>query len=90
MHRYPVVTNMGSSRIPDDLATQPWVELLTWGIWLWSPFYQDSKHFSCHGALVCRASGFHCGDIFQKQRFCRYDSANVSLALQYSSEQQCP
>jgi hypothetical protein len=25
------------------------------------------KHFSCHGALVCRASGFPCGDVFKKQ-----------------------
>ena len=23
------------------------------------------KHFSCHGALVCRASGSRCGDVFK-------------------------
>jgi hypothetical protein len=47
------------------------------------------KHFSCHGALVCRASDFCCGDDFQKQRFC-LDSEDISSALQYSSERQCP
>jgi hypothetical protein len=35
--------------------------------------------------LVCRASGFCCGDILKKQRFC-LDSEDFSLALQYSSE----
>ena len=39
----------------------------------------------CHRALVCRASGFCCGDVFQKQRFC-LDSENISSAIQYSSE----
>ena len=43
------------------------------------------KSFSCHGALVCRASGFCCGDDFQKQRF-SLDSEDISSALQYSSE----
>ena len=43
------------------------------------------KHFSCHGALDCRASGFCCGDLFQKERFC-LDSEDISSALQYSSE----
>jgi hypothetical protein len=46
---------------------------------------KNSKHFSCHGALVCKASGFCCGDVFQKQRFCP-DSEDISSALQYSSE----
>jgi len=32
-----------------------------------------------------RWSGFCCGDVFQKQRFCR-DSEDISSALQYSSE----
>jgi len=45
-----------------------------------------SKHFSCHGALVFRASGFRCGDDFQK-RFCRCDSIDISSALQFSLEQ---
>jgi len=40
---------------------------------------------SCHVALVCRASGFYCGDVFKKQRFC-LDSEDISSALQYSSE----
>jgi hypothetical protein len=35
--------------------------------------------------LDCRASGFCCGDDFQKQRFC-LDSEDISSALQYSSE----
>jgi len=35
--------------------------------------------------LVCRASGFCCGDVFKKQRFC-FDSEDISSALQYSSE----
>jgi hypothetical protein len=35
--------------------------------------------------LVCRASGFCCGDDFQKQRF-YLDSEDISSALQYSSE----
>jgi hypothetical protein len=64
------------TEIPDDLATQLWVEPLAWGICPWAPFYQDSKHFSCHGALVCKVSGFRCGDIFQKQRFCHRDRAD--------------
>jgi len=50
-----------------------------------SALLAKTKHFSCHGALVCRASGFCCGDIFQKQRFC-LDSEDISSALQYSSE----
>jgi len=29
-------------------------------------FYRNSKHFSCHWALVWRALGFRCGDDFQK------------------------
>ena len=33
--------------------------------------------------------GFCCENIVQKQRFC-HDSVAISLALQYSSEQQCP
>jgi hypothetical protein len=44
-------------------------------------------HFSCHGALVCRASGFCCGDVFKKQRFFR-DSEDILSALQYSSERE--
>jgi hypothetical protein len=32
-----------------------------------------------------RASGFCCGDVFQKQRFC-LDLEDISSALQYSSE----
>jgi Fe2+ or Zn2+ uptake regulation protein len=36
--------------------------------------------------LVCRASGFFCGDVFQKQRFC-LDSEDISSALHYSLEQ---
>jgi hypothetical protein len=43
------------------------------------------KAFQLHGALVCRAWGFCCGDLFQKQRFC-LDSLDISSALQYSSE----
>ena len=78
------------AEIPDNLATQLWVEPLVWGICLWAPFSRDSKHFSCHWALVCRASGFRCGDIFQKQRFCYCDSADILSALQYSSERQWP
>jgi hypothetical protein len=35
--------------------------------------------------LVCRASGFCCGDVFQKQRFC-LDSEDILSALLYSSE----
>ena len=85
-----VILLQGPAEIPDDLATQLWVELLVWGICLWAPFWRDSKHFSCHGALVCRSSGFRCGDVFKKQRFCRSDSADMSSALQYSSERQCP
>ena len=46
------------AEIPDDLVTQLWVEPLAWGICSWAPFYRHSKHFSWHGALVCRASGF--------------------------------
>jgi hypothetical protein len=38
-----------------------------------------------NGALVCRASGFCCGDVFQQQRFC-LDSDDISSALQYLSE----
>jgi hypothetical protein len=47
---------------------------------------RDSNHFSCHGTLVCIASGFSCGDDFQKQRFRRCDSVDISSTLQYSSE----
>jgi len=36
--------------------------------------------------LVYRASGFCCGDVLKKQRFC-LDSEDISSALQYSSEQ---
>ena len=60
----------GPAEIPDDFAKQLWVEPLAWGICPWALFWRDSKHFSCHGALVCRISGFCCGDVFQKQRFC--------------------
>jgi hypothetical protein len=35
--------------------------------------------------LVCRASGFCCGDVFQKQRF-GLDSEDILSALQYSLE----
>jgi hypothetical protein len=49
-------TIQGPAEIPDDLATQLSVEPLVWGICPWEPFQQDSKHFSCHGALVCTAS----------------------------------
>jgi hypothetical protein len=35
--------------------------------------------------MVCRASGFCCGDLFKKQRFCLDTEDNLS-ALQYSSE----
>ena len=30
--------------------------------------------------------GFCCGDVFQKQRFCRCDSVDIPSALQYSAE----
>jgi len=76
----------GPAEIPDDLVTQVWVETLAWEICPWAPFFRVSKHCNCHGALVCRASGFCCGDDFQKQRFCRCDSVDISSALQYSSE----
>ena len=46
---------------------------------------ETQKHFSGHGALVCRASGFCYGDVFQKQRLC-LDSEDISSAIQYSSE----
>jgi len=52
----------GPAEIPDDLATQLWVESLSWGICPWAPFWRDSKHFICHGVLVCTASVFRCGD----------------------------
>ena len=35
--------------------------------------------------MVCWASGFCCGDVFQKQRFCR-DSEDISPTLQCLSE----
>ena len=57
----------GPAEIPDDLVTQLCVEPLAWGICPWALSYPNSKHLSCHGALVCRASGFCCGDVFQKQ-----------------------
>jgi len=56
-----------------------------WNRWHGEFFLERSKHFSCHGALVCIASDFCCGDVFQKQRFC-LDSEDISSALQYSSE----
>jgi hypothetical protein len=62
------------------------MEPLAWEICLLALFYRDSKHFTCHGALVCRALSFCCGDNFQKQRFSLY-SEDISSALQYSSEQ---
>jgi hypothetical protein len=43
------------------------------------------KSFQLHGALGCRASGFCCGDVFKKQRFC-LDSEDISSALQYPLE----
>jgi hypothetical protein len=36
--------------------------------------------------VVCTASGFHCGDDFQKQQFCCCNSVDISSALQYSLE----
>jgi hypothetical protein len=33
---------------------------------------------------------FHGEDILKKQWYCRRESADISLALQYSSEQECP
>jgi len=74
----------GPAEIPDNFAKQLWVEPLAWGICPWALFYRESKHFGCHGALICRASGICCGDVFQK-RFC-LDSYDISSALQYSSE----
>jgi len=41
--------------------------------------------FSCHGAQVCRASGFCCGNVLQRQRFC-LDPEDISSEIQYSSE----
>jgi hypothetical protein len=73
------------AEIPDKFAKQLWVEPLAWGICHWALFYRDSKHFSCHGALACKASGFCCGDVYQKQRLC-LNSEDISSALQYSSE----
>ena len=61
----------GPAEIPEDLATQMRVKPLAWGICPSVPFKRDSKHFICHGALVGRATGFRCVDVFQKQRFCR-------------------
>jgi len=61
----------------------------TVGVWefvLERPTSEAEKYFSCHGALVCRASGFCCGGVFKKQRFCRCDSVDIPSALQYSSE----
>ena len=71
-----------------------WQNSSEWNRWRgefcsWALFLRDSKHFSCHGALVCRASGFCCGDDFQKQLFC-LDSEDISSAIQYSWERQCP
>ena len=51
-----------------------------------SALLAGSKHFSCNGALVCRALGFCCEDVFQKQRFCLDSEDCISSALQYSSE----
>ena len=51
-----------------------------------SALLAGSKHFSCYGALVCRALGFCCEDVFQKQRFCLDSEDCISSALQYSSE----
>ena len=67
-----------------------WYHSCAWNRWrgefaLERPSGENTKHFSCHGALVCRASGFCCGDVFQKQRLC-LDSEDISSALQYSSE----
>ena len=74
----------GSAEIPDDWATQLLVESFAWGICLWAPFWRDSKHLNCHGALVCRASEFHCAEVFLKQWVWRRDSADISPpALQY-------
>jgi len=43
------------------------------------------KAFQLSRSTVYRASGFRCGDVFQKQQFC-LDSEDISSALQYSSE----
>jgi hypothetical protein len=80
-----VIFIQGPAEIPDDFAKQFWVEPLAWGICPWALFYRYSKNFSCHRALVCRASGFCCGDDFQKQRFC-LDSEDITSALQHLSE----
>jgi hypothetical protein len=61
------------------------MEPLVWGICLLALLWRYSKHFSWHGALVCTALSFCCGDGFQKQRFC-LDSEDISSAFQYSSE----
>jgi len=74
------------AEIPGDFSKQLWVEPLVWEICPRALLKRNSKHFSCHGAMVCRASGFYCGDIFKKQRFC-HDSEDISSTLQYSSEQ---
>jgi hypothetical protein len=54
------------AEIPNDLVTHLWEEPLAWGIYPIAPFYRNSKHFSSRGALVCRASGFVCGDVKKK------------------------
>jgi hypothetical protein len=50
----------------------------------------ETQSVCCHGVLVCRVSGFHCGDVFLKQRFCHCDSVDISLALRYSSNDSVP
>ena len=66
--KWMVITGFvqGLAEIPDDLVIQLWVKPLAWGISPWALFQRGSKHFSWHGALVCRASGFCCGDLCKK------------------------
>ena len=77
----------GPAEIPDDSAKRLWVKTMAWGICPLSALLVRLK--ACHGALVCRASGFCCGVVFQKQRIC-LDSEDISSALQHSSERVSP
>jgi len=49
-------------------------------------FSSETQSISFAMERWSRASGFCCGDVFKKQRFC-LDSKDISSALQYSSEQ---
>jgi len=77
--------SISDKEVPGGLAKQLGVEPLACGICPWALFKRDTKHFGCHWALVCKAYGFCCGDVFKKRRFC-LDSEDISSALQYSSE----